>query len=376
MQNEPKVKKVYLLYSKLSTIDEITTTDRNLIKRYFFKWKNAIDLLYYKILTYSKSISIKGLIDTKYHKIKHHYFKRFFLNTTSKIILNVNQINTAQIDLNIIRNQAVVLQALDLEERTVDNKIGVLKDFLFEQNIFNLNNEIDQIETYDVHKSTKRQNTSNNQAKINNIIQKFTIIRSFNQLRTFFRIWKNKNWKFESFSSIIDAYNDIKAKSNITTIKYLDVKADFKKSYLESKQLKDKSCIKCISHTIDLNSNILDDLSIDLEEESNQNNENNENLSEMSNTKKLLLTKTINIDYEAHKESIKEKNEVFKQSNMSNISNLNNLPLRSRIEVLEKRIKNLNNKFEKEKSAYETLLTSKYELLNALNHLKQNKYKK
>ena len=298
-----------LIIKKLS---KETLVKEHLLKKIFNKWITIINLVYEKKETINKSFKLYSLLHEKYFFIKKDYFKKWFVKTTQKIILNINKINTAKIDMNIVINQCMVTKILENEEKQLDNKNAFFKNMLFGSaaNLDSVQNGEKSLAS-SLENTSLNANSSKNSHIKNILLSKFIIKRKFDTQSKFFRIWKNSDWKYQSFSDIIEKYSQLKSNCESLSVIHYEKKAEFKKAYLEYDLYKKNLCSNCF----DANIYDLDYMSLNLNE--------NPFINEKTSSKKNEMNEKEYDSFNPNQNENKEDaNEFFSENRISNINNL------------------------------------------------------
>lgn len=342
-----------------------------MMRKVFTKWVDLVNMIYVKKHIINRSYKIYQILTDKHHKIKYLYFKKFFLNTTTKVILKVSKINNAQIDLNIIQNQSSILPILDNEEKLIDLVNEYLTAMLFGINT-NCKN----------HKNVKPSHI---------YLLKLLTKKQFNKVSSVFRRWKNSDWKYQSLDEIIDKYNHNIVQRNSLLNTHSIKKAEFAKVLKEFNLHKINQCQNCLEGDLDidymsvnLNKIEINEENADLQFNSNYDNQNkssynNNNMENLMYANPKSIDKnndnvSCNSNYSETKKLEFNLDKEFDFSKKNEFMSLNNnTTIKERIETLEKRIKILNVKYNKTKNINEELSSKKYLLLDMINKIDGNK---
>jgi hypothetical protein len=341
------------------------------MRKVFIKWVDLVNMIYVKKTIVNKSLKIYQVLYDKHLKIKYLYFKKFFLNTTSKVVLKVSKINNAKIDLNIIQNQSTILPILDNEDKLLDLQNEYLTAMLFGINT-NCKN----------HKNVKPSHI---------YLLKLLSKMQFNKVSSIFRKWKNMDWKYQSLDQIIEKYNHNIVQRNSLLNTHYAKKAEFSKVLKEFNLHKINQCRNCLDGELDIdymsvnmNNNEINEENADMQFNSTHNNNkltSNNNIqniisyykpninNEFENENKSCnsnYSETKKLDFNLGKEfDFSKKNEFMSLSN--------NTTIKERIDTLEKRIKLLNLKYNKTKSINEELSSKKFLLFDMINKIEVKK---
>lgn len=261
-------------------------------------------------------------------------------STTNQIKMEPTNKSKEKIDFYIINNLSICLKSIDMEEKEMDIKLGQLKSFIFKE------------------KSSKITKDD-----LVYLIYRRNLISNYIIYRDTFKKWGNliRSYNFISFIDIIDEYSFIKEKNDRLFENLNLLKENIKNKYIDSKRRRKNYCDVCFKKSSLVINNIIEDVSFSIEDEVS---EKKSNISMtktkiLSNTKQMLSNNYIFLDSNYKDVSQKEEEQFVKSATSSFI---NKFTMKQKIDHLEKRIKQLNNKYEKENSAYENLLIRKNEL--------------
>lgn len=268
------------------------------------------------------------------------YFTIMDYSTTDQI--KMEQINESKekIDFYIINNLSICLKSIDMEEKEMDMKLGQLKSFIFKE------------------KSSKITKDD-----LGYLIYRRNLISDYIIYKSAFKKWENsiRSYNFIPFIDIIEKYSYIKEENDGLYENLNLLKEKIIKKYIDSKRRRKNYCDVCFKKSSLVINNIIEDVSFSIEDEIS---EEKSNISMtktrvLSNTKQILSNNFLFLESNYKEVSQKEEEQFVKSANSSFI---NKFTMKQKIDHLEKRIKQLNNKYEKENSAYENLLIKKKEL--------------
>lgn len=157
-------------------------------------------------------------------------------NNETKITLKKNA--GYLMNLNILKNQSLVTVVLDVEEKNMDLRNTFFKNMLFG--------------TSQIPQSLDNLSHSRlNPFKLL-ILSKFLIRKRYLLLSSRFRKWKNSEWKYQSFTEIIEKYNHLNTQSNNLNGIHQSKKKDFKKALIEYDIYKKNLCESCFGSELDI----------------------------------------------------------------------------------------------------------------------------
>lgn len=277
-------------------------------------------------------------------------------------------------NLTTLQKQAYLCLILEDEEKQLESKISVYKDFLFEQKLFQNIRDITCKINDDIYGPKIAFSSVN--AKKSNFILKYCLIREYNTLQKHFRIWKNSDWKYRNFEEIIEQYNEINFQIEGLLTELNSKKKEFLKKYNDYEIIKTNLCSDCLNINVDIE----DEANLSIFNETNEKEidekENNKSEGQFSSTKKLVISdsnaitnfENLKKDFKTQEVNIFSINEVTNSNLSINNSDVkNNKNIQSEIEQVEKNLNNLNNDFKLQSTLYDELKGKKEDYLKLIN---------